>query len=363
MPGSKVESGFSLIGLMDGTTLSGYIRVEGYPLNQRYTPSTGAFVPDFEAVGYPEDKLPTAILIITNTSNGSVEIPQISTLVWKYNGIELKFGADGLCTTSGLVGVFKRIDTRPTVVGGQTYNLPALQVRKNLATEVISGLDNDRLSVSGTVEMDGNSISFAEISKEVIIQESTGNAYAINIEGDRTITEDNTSVTQTCVIYKNENVLSDYTGITFKWEKIISTGNVTMGTSRTQVVTNNDVDSVLILRCTATIGEESQSLSAVVAITDASDPYEVQFNITGITGNCIRKNETALITPKVIRRSDSSEVVSVSSWTWYIRDNKGNNFTLAGKDSHTFEAASASITYADIRRADMGISGSVSTTV
>lgn len=357
---NKVEAGFTLIGLMDGTTLNGFLRIEGNPLVQRYNKGTNVFVPDFEADGFPEANLPTAVLIIRDTADGDVMTPQAGSLVWKYNGIELEFGADDLCTTDGLEGVFLKIDSRSTVIGGQTYNLPALQVRKNLVP--ISGYDNDRLSVSGTIEVGGNAIAFAEISKEVIIQESTGNAYSMTITDDKGfyLVTENDSLTAKCNIYKDGNELTDYTGITFKWEKLLGTGNVAMGTARTQVITNADVDNVLLLRCTATISGDT--ISETVTITDVSDPYEVYFSITGITGNAIRVNETAVITPKARKRSDGTET-SVSSWAWSIRDNAGEAFILSGKDAATFNATSASVTYADIKRAGMGISGSVSTTI
>lgn len=357
---NKVEAGFTLIGLMDGTTLNGFLRVEGNPLVQRYNKGTNQFVPDFEADGFAEANLPVAVLILRDTADGTVMIPQAGSIVWKYNGVELTFGSDDLCTTSGLEGVFKKIDSRATQIGGQSYNLPALQVRKNLVP--ISGYDNDRLSVSGSVEVGGNAVSFAEISKEVIIQETTGNAFSMTITDDKGfyLVTENDSLTAKCTIYKDGNEVSDYSGVTFKWEKLLGTGNVAMGTARTQAVTNADVDNVLLLRCTATL--EGESISETVTITDVSDPYEVYFEITGITGNCIRTGETAVVTPKARRRSDGQNA-SVSSWDWSIRDNAGAAFTLTGKSAATFSAATASVSYEDIKRASMGISGSVSATI
>lgn len=125
-------------------------------------------------------------------------------------------------------------------------------------------------------------------------------------------------------------------------------------------MTNADVDNVLLLRCTATL--EGESISETVTITDVSDPYEVYFEITGITGNCIRTGETAVVTPKARRRSDGQNT-AVASWSWSIRDNAGADFTLTGKGGATFDAASASVSYEDIKRAKMGISGSVSATI
>lgn len=357
---NKVESGFTLIGLMDGTTINGFLRVEGNPLVQRYNKGTNQFIPDFEADGFPETSLPVAVLILRDTASGTVMIPQTSSIEWKYNGVELTFGSNGLCTTSGLEGVFKKIDSRPTQIGDSSYNLPAIQVLKNLVP--ISGYDNDRLSVSGSVEVGGNSVSFSEISKEVIIQETTGNAFSMTITDDKGfyLVNENDTLTAKCTIYKDGNEVSDYSGVTFKWEKLLGTGNVTLGTARTQVVTNSDVDNVLLLRCTATL--EGESISETVTITDVSDPYEVYFEITGITGNCIRTGETALVAPKARRRSDGNNA-TVSSWTWSIRDNTGADFILTGKSGATFNAATASISYADIKRAGMGISGSVSATI
>lgn len=174
------------------------------------------------------------------------------------------------------------------------------------------------------------------------------------------LVNENDSLTAKCTIYKDGNEVSDYSGVTFKWEKLLGTGNVAMGTARTQVVTNSDVDNVLLLRCTATM--EGESISETVTITDVSDPYEVYFEITGITGNCIRTGETALVAPKARRRSDGNNA-TVSSWTWSIRDNTGAAFTLTGKSGATFNAATASVSYEDIKRAGMGISGSVSATI
>lgn len=361
MASNKVEAGFTLIGLMDGTTLNGFLRVEGNPLVQRYNKGTNVFVPDFEGDGFPEDKLPTVVLIMRDTTDGSVVLPQSSSIRWKYNGVELSFGEDGMCTSGGIEGVFKKIDARSTVIGGKPYNLPALQVRKNLVP--ISGYDNDRISVSGDIEMGGNAVAFSEISKEVIIQEMTGNAYAMSITDDKGfyLVKENDQLTAKCNIYKDGNELSDYSGIAFKWEKLMGTGNVAMGMARTQAITNADVDNVLILRCTATINGES--ISEKVTITDVSDPYEVFFDIAGITGNAIRINETATVKPVARKRADASQTATVASWAWNIRDNEGNPFTLSGKNAATFDAASVQISYTDIKRAKMGISGSVSATI
>ena len=352
----KLEGGFTLIGLMDGTTVNGFLRVEGTPLVQRYNKGTSQFTPDFEALA--DNKKPTLVIILRDVATGEIMKPQ--TITYKYNGVTLTFGSDGLSTNSGMTGYFKKLDSYSATIGSQSYQLPALRVMKNLVP--ISGYDNDRISVSGTIEIGGQSIAFNELSKDVVIQESTGNAYDVIISDNKggALTEAGESLTCTASLYKDGIEVTDYSGFTYQWVKLLGTGDTNWGTSRTQKVTTGDIDNILKLRCDIKSGG-SVVASGFTQITDYSDPYYVDFNITGITGNAIRSGETAVIKPVARKRSDGTDG-GVSSWSWNIKDNAGNAFTLTGKSGATFTAASASVTYEDIKRADMGLSGSVSAT-
>lgn len=352
----KLEGGFTLIGLMDGTTVNGFLRVEGTPLVQRYNKGTSQFTPDFEALA--DNKKPTLVIILRDVATGEIMKPQ--TITYKYNGVTLTFGSDGLSTNGGMTGYFKKLDSYSATIGSQSYQLPALRVMKNLVP--ISGYDNDRISVSGTIEVGGQSIAFNELSKDVVIQESTGNAYDVIISDDKggALTEAGESLTCTASLYKDGIEVTDYSGFTFQWVKLLGTGDTNWGTARTQKVTTGDIDNILKLRCDIKSGG-SVVASGFTQITDYSDPYYVDFNITGITGNAIRSGETAVIKPVARKRSDGTDG-GVSSWSWNIKDNAGNAFTLTGKSGATFTAASASVTYEDIKRADMGLSGSVSAT-
>lgn len=352
----KLEGGFTLIGLMDGTTVNGFLRVEGTPLVQRYNKGTSQFTPDFEALA--DNKKPTLVIILRDVATGEIMKPQ--TITYKYNGVTLTFGSDGLSTNSGMTGYFKKLDSYSATIGSQSYQLPALRVMKNLVP--ISGYDNDRISVSGTIEVGGQSIAFNELSKDVVIQESTGNAYDVIISDDKggALTEAGESLTCTASLYKDGIEVTDYSGFTYQWVKLLGTGDTNWGTARTQKVTTGDIDNILKLRCDIKSGG-SVVASGFTQITDYSDPYYVDFNITGITGNAIRSGETAVIKPVARKRSDGTDG-GVSSWSWNIKDNAGNAFTLTGKSGATFTAASASVSYEDIKRADMGLSGSVSAT-
>lgn len=353
----KLEGGFTLIGLMDGTTINGFIRVEGTPLVQRYNKGTGLFIPDFE--GLADNMKPTLVIILRDVATGEIMLPQ--NVTYKYNGVALTFGSDGLSTNSGMAGYFKKIDSYSATIGSQSYQLPALRVMKNLVP--ISGYDNDRISVSGTIEVGGQSIAFNELSKDVVIQEMTGNAYDVIISDDKggALTEAGESLTCTATLYKDGVEVTDYSGYTYQWVKLLGTGDTNWGTARTQNVTTGDIDNILKIRCDIK-SDGSVVASGFTQITDYSDPYYVDFSITGITGNAIRPGETAVIKPVARKRSDGTDG-GVSNWSWNIKDNAGNAFTLSGKSGATFTAASASVSYDDIKKADMGISGSVSATV
>lgn len=355
----NIEGIFTLIALMDGTTINGTLRVEGTPLVQRYNKGTDAFIPDFTKLA--ENSRPTLVTILRSVADGLIMLP--NTIEYRYNDILLTFGSDGLSTNSGMVGCFKKLTAYSANIGGKTYNLPALRVMKNLVP--ISGYDNDRITVSGTVEMSGSSIEFNGLSKEVVIQESTGNQYDIlitNNKGSQLLTAGE-SLTETARVFKDGIEITDYTGFTFQWVKMLGTGDTNMGTARTQVISTDNVDNVLKLRCDVSLNG-SKVASGYDEITDFSDPYYMLIKKTGISGNTVRKGETATITPVAAKRSTGEEVPSlITTWTFSLKDNAGAAFILTGKSAATFTGANAKITYEDMVRAKMGLSGTISGTV
>lgn len=355
----NIEGIFTLTALMDGTTINGTLRVEGTPLVQRYNKGTDAFIPDFTKLA--ENSRPTVVTILRSIADGLILVP--NTMEYRYNDILLTFDANGLSSNSGMAGLFKKISAHSTDIGGTTYNLPALRVMKNLVP--ISGYDNDRITVSGTIEIGGSSILFSALSKEVVIQESTGNQYDVlitNNKGSQLLVA-NESLTDTARVFKDGIEITDYTGFTFQWVKTLGAGDTNWGTARTQVVSTNDVDNVLKLRCDVYLNS-SKVASGYDEITDFSDPYYMLIKITGIAGSTVRKGETATITPVAAKRSTGEEVPNlIKSWAFSIKDNAGAAFILTGKSAATFTGANAKVIYEDAIRAKMGLSGSISGTV
>lgn len=354
----QIEGGFTLVALMDGTTINGILRVEGLPLIQRYNKGTNHFIPDFEKVA--ENEQPTAVIILRDSATGMVLTP--STHKWFYNGAQLTFSASHLSTNEGLVETFEEINNYSATIGAKTYQLPALRVKKNLVP--ISGLDNDRLSISGTVAVNGRNIEFQEIGQEVVIQEATGNAYDVVITDTKgsALTEDNESLICTANLYKDGIEVTDYSGYVFQWVKIPSEEQ--LGKARTQTINTSMVDGVLKVRCDISDGKAVVA-SGITQITDFSDPYYVDIQITGqgVVGNALRPGQKCVVKPVARRRKDGSINAAFNSWKFNIKNNAGADFKVASKPGATFTADSVEVTSADIANAGGGISGSVSSTI
>lgn len=355
MATTQAQASFRIVATMDGTSLYGYLRAERTPLVQYYNTETGAYTPDFG--GLAADKKPLVALILMNVSTGALAVP--TEVTWQYNGVTLTFGSNNLSTNSGMEGLFKRIASYSTTYDGNTVSVPALEIEDNLAS--VGNVDNDRISVSGKIEVAGNDIGFNDISKEIVIAEATGSGYQI-ILGNAEIHEGDSGVQLTAELLSAGVPVSDLTGITFRWTALKADGDkVLSGSGKTVTVSAGDVDWQLVVKC------EALQNGAVIAaqqctVTDLSDPVQATVGITGIDGEYIKPGETARATP-VAKRRVAQTTVAVSSWTWRTTNNAGAAFSLSGKGSSTFTASYADITYDDVVRADGCANGYVSADV
>lgn len=357
MPANTLSSVFRLFASSDGSTVSGSLRVDGYPLVQRYTAGTDKYIPDYGEL--PEADRPTLYPVLRNQADASVVIP--NTYTWKYNDVTLTFDSStNLSTNSGMAGTFKRITAYSVSIGGSTYTVQALRVMDNLAST--TNHDNDRITLDGTIELAGSSTPFAGLSKDVVIQESTGNQYSavITNANGSALTDDTATLTEQLNIYKDGVLLSDRTGITYQWYIVKPSGKTNLGTAATQAVTREQVDNVAVIGCDVKV-DGSTVASAFDMVTDYGDPYDVRWNVTGMSGQVMQKGETATLTPVPVKRSTQTENASlVSTWDWSVWDNSGAGFTLAGKDAATFQAKSATVTYSELKSAGYGMSFMVS---
>lgn len=366
---SKIEGGFSLIALLDGTTINGTLRVFGAPFVQKYVPGTTNFTPNFADMSMSVNDRPTAVLMLRNLANGALMTPRDYT--WYYNGVAMEFALvedEGvfnnkyMCSNiTGAEGeyLFESLQYAYTI-GTDTYYFPAIRVWGNLVP--LSDANNDLLSVSGEVELNGQRIAFNDINLTIVIQEASGNKFDVTLTDNLggAFTERSEEMTITCSLYNEGSRVEDLAGYTFKWYKMLGTGDEEITgdkvNSNTLKLTIDDIDSLLKVRCDVYQKSNNSFVAGgVLQVADNTDEYYVDFTITGITGNSIRTGETANITPVMRKRRDGSNVELVSSWTFSLYKNDG---TLYKTES---EVQSISLSYAQVMSdCGGGMSGVVS---
>ena len=349
---NSIESGFKLIALMDGTSINAVLRNDsGTPLMQIWDKENETALPDFSKLG---DSAPTLVPIIRDSTNNAlltnISGPDTGAVQWRYNGTLLTFGPDGYCTNAGQLNrVFLKIDSKPTNVDGKTVNLPALRIVKNLAS--LNNVDNDRITLSGSVEINTQKIKFEGIGADIRIQQSSGKKYDLLIKGnnDFSINKDTDTVTLEAVLYSNMDPVKDLPSITYQWYKVLSNGTeqkwASNGTSKTLSIKAADVDYCLTLKCVASYSDSSYN--AYTQVFDHSDPYKIVFDKKNVDGDYIRKNTTATITPRALTRTTNEEKV-IGEWTFATYDNEYKPKTIHGQSSSTFKGKSISITYDDV---------------
>ncbi|EJW93801.1 hypothetical protein EVA_18091 [gut metagenome] len=336
---NKIQGGVTITAIMDGVTLNGNIMVLNTPLIQRYPAEGGKPIPDFEALS--ETKKPVAVPYIVEAMSGKVLVP--NQITFKYNGIPLTFGANNLCTTPSFEGVFKKVLSYPVPMGAgkESVNLPALQVVKNLVP--ISGYDNDMISMTGTVEINGQAIEFAEMRKTVIIEKTSGSDYDVvitdNCNGylnDST----KTAILKANVTLNGVNV-DNLAGYTFKWWKLNgdSGKDVQLSSStNTQSINVNEIDYMISVRCDL-YQNGVLKRSGYHQIVDNSDSYIVIWEFTDASGapapNQLRKGQTLNVRPRAKAKNGGTEK-PITEYTFKTLDSKGKDFTLDGKAGPSF---------------------------
>lgn len=359
---TTANGNFTIIAVIDGSSIDGYLRVDRMALMQRYN-DAGQFVPDYESVA--ENQKPAVVPILRDVANGGTPLtPQ--TLTWKYNGVELTFGEDNLSNNDGMEGVFKKNSAYSMSYNGETYVTEALEVMKNLVP--ISGYDNDRISASGTIEIGGDQVEFSDLSTDVIILKSTGDTTTAYITFEDDVSDLDTNVNQVTAsvqVWGASGEISDLTGYTFDWKKEGTDGDISLsqgtGTARTQVITRDDVDSYAVIKCTVKKNGSTVAV-ALAEVRDNADPVHVDCVITGLTGGKLHKGGTAVVTPHATTSNGTKEL-TINSASWHIYNNNMEDYTPSAYDGPTFTAQTASLTYDDVKNAGWGIKGFVQVNV
>lgn len=336
---NKIQGGVTITAIMDGVTLNGNIMVLNTPLIQRYPAEGGKPIPDFEALS--EAKKPVAVPYIVEAMSGKVLVP--NQITFKYNGIALEFGPDNLCTTPSFEGVFKKILSYPVPMGAgrEPVNLPVLQVVKNLVP--VSGYDNDMISMSGTVEISGQTIEFAEMHKTVIIEKTSGSDYDVVITDNCNgyLNESIKKAVLTANVTLNGVNVDNLEGYTFKWWKLNGNKGADVqlnSNTKTQEINVDEIDYMISVRCDL-YQNGTLKRSGYHQIVDNSDSYIVIWEFTDASGapapNQLRKGQVLKVQPRAKTKNGATEK-PIAEYTFKTLDSKGQDFTLDGKGGSSF---------------------------
>lgn len=350
----KASNHFFIGAIFNGTTVNGDLR-STLLLVQRYTSESGFFYPDFESMA--ENSRPVIYPFLRLTNDGTVMAPTVYE--WYYNDVKLQFSeTTKLSTTGNMAGVFKKIEHTITV-DSRNYVVPGLRIMKNLVP--ISNYDNDVIYMSGSIEMGGQQVPFEKLDKTIIIEETTGNRYDLELISDKEFgfSSENETMNITLKVFKDAVEVTDLSSYTMKWYKVTGEGQVQISDAngKTITLTTSDVDSTLVIRCDL-LKSNSVIASVFETVRDFSDPYLIEMVYHG--NQSLSSGESVTISPKVVTKSGES-VSGYTSFRFYIKDNEGQAYKPLKHTSSEFTGASCTITYEDVIAAKRGINGYVTT--
>ena len=359
----EAQNSIAITSVMDGTTLNGYLYVQQSPLVQFFTKGSDNFIPNFKT---DASKQPIVALVLRDTSTGEVyqssQSGALSEINWKYNGITLQFGVDGLCTApSGLAKRIKLLSQYSTNVDGKSVVVPAIRIVDNLVP--YSDYDDDRLSVEGKVVIDNQAIPFAEVGTTVQIKQSGGSGLVLTIEGDNSISGTETTETLKAVLVRDGVLVTEPSALaeyTIKWSKVPSGTFKNAADGWSLVVDKSDVDGSLHIRCD--VFDKSNTKTPLVTqffdMHDMTDPWYILFDVIPGTGNPqgnrLRRGQDLTIKATAWERSKTPKSKPLSSCKWYTYDNTGARCTVSSATAPEFTAASVKLTYGDVKNIGKG---------
>lgn len=257
MANLNVSGGISINLLVNGDNLNTTLNATA-PLYQTFKKGTVDFTPNW---GTMSDSLRPIVYPRIYSVMEAKEL-KATNVSWKYNGVGMTFGGDGVATLPDIAaGNIKQID----------YNgSKALKMIGNVASE--SNNDSDIITFTGSVSSSGQTVSVsAEIP--VLVEEASGNLYRLFLTmADDVIDGDETSLTMKATLFSSGTVVD--TDCTFEFLDINGTVLRANNASDTFVITRDKIDSELLVVCkayfrTKEVAREQRQ------VWDATDPYTI----------------------------------------------------------------------------------------
>lgn len=316
---STVKGTTTIKYVRQGDTVSCQLR-STLPLKQFVANGTGLVTPDFTSSS------PCIYPVIRSSLMAARVQPLQTGVVWKFEGVELSFGADGLNVANGAIAAGSFKSEWKTVDGD--FSVPTLTILKDIASSSVV--------TSKTIEFicNVNTGFAAQVSSciEVSIEQTDGDAYIGYISvNDGGVIDDNTpQLTLTANLMVAGSLQSS--GVTYQWKKLVvqngaDTWQALSGkTNKTlSPITAADIDNHEIYKCEMSCG--GRTVDAVIEVSDETDPRVVVPNPTNGTTSVPEELSTAqqsiIYQPFVVKRGTETHVSGFRFW-FTLTDNNGN---------------------------------------
>jgi hypothetical protein len=298
---------------------------------------------------YPDFATTQPLLYFVCMSSRVAEgVADPDAIEYYFNGTKITFS--GGVSTGTYAGYFKTV--APS--GDQLYY--GLQIVKNIAA--LAGYAPAVIKMVATISY-GTQSDQIQASYTIPIQQATGSSYRVTIVAGDTknfvITEKGGSCILKAMAYQTGNALSK--DLTYKWEKMASTGweEITAKTAQTLTISADDINTygeyrVHVYRAGSEIGSDIQS------VMDASDPYDIDpgpepkdETITEDTTG----NGQVVYTPIVVKRGTATKALDTLFY-FVVKDAAG--VYINGEADRTTAKSTHTVTRADCQQAGGDVS-------
>lgn len=369
---SKASAVGQITVVSNGTTYNTLLQCNIGDIVQSYEGSASSptkVSPNYEAQGA---KKPVLMLMLFSSEKGNgnaLSNVDNSKVNWFINQtVQLEFDANNLSTTllGGTSGHFKKTTYTVTAdSGGESIEVPALQVMKNLVG--INDGSSFTITASCTASVTNSSVNLSD-TYQVTISTATDVTKKVSIAADDnhpfTILEKNGTCRVVALIDGAETSDSDYN---YVWKLFVNGGWVektcVTGKPNRLDISEGDIDSFGIVKVEVTKSGSSYG-SDIQTISDSSDPYSIYPNpkevIRDAKGNdtdthpddysygdaaveTFTTGDGRTIRYKPILKPESANTDKSQKYLMYIFDNSGNEIKSYTEAAKHFDVASNDI--------------------
>lgn len=316
---------FTLTAVIDGATYQGTI-FSSAPMTQFYDKSTNTVSPDWTG----GTNSPSFYMVIRDQS-GSI-ISYDSSTVKIYYGGQLNW-ENGEAAGSGYIQEAGTITVKDS--NEKEYTIQQYQFVKNVASS--TNMDDDHIYMTADVSISGNSVMIQSSVKTIQIRATEGgSAYILSVVTKDIHTQGEVGTLTAIVTNQSGTTISNVNS--YEWFDLTGSSETSIGTGQTLSRNSDQIDGYDAFKCVATLSDGSTKVSGIGGITDYSDPYYVDWELSP-EGNTIRQGQTVTATPKLYS-DDGTEltantgIIDSVTMTATFRDSEGVDITADVPESN-----------------------------